>query len=164
MKKYEDEFIKIIKPIITTNEYQKRKNMMHHQDQTVYEHSLKVAYQSYKISKKLNINITNCVIAALLHDFYKNPWQNNTQKKKFFQKHGFTHAKDALENSKKHFQNHLNKQIENSILRHMFPLNIIPPKYKEGWVITISDKIVSIKEIRKLSFILLLLGFNKKDN
>ena len=37
----------------------------------------------------------------------------------------------------------MNKRIENSIVRHMFPLNIIPPKYKEGWVITYADKVLS---------------------
>ena len=163
MYKYDSEFIKIINPIVTTEEYKKRKEMMHHENQTVYDHSLKVAYKAYKIAKIFNLNTTNCVIAALLHDFYKKSWISDTTKKKFFQKHGFTHAKEALENSKKYYKNYLNEKIENAILRHMFPLNIIPPKYKEGWVITLSDKIVSITEIKKPSFILMLLGFNKKD-
>ena len=44
----------------------------------------------------------------------------------------------------------------------MFPLNIIPPRYVEGWILTISDKIVSIKDIKKPVFILNLLGFNSK--
>ena len=26
----------------------------------------------------------------------------------------------------------------------MFPLNIVPPKYKEGWVITYADKVLSL--------------------
>ena len=39
-------------------------------------------------------------IGGLLHDFYYKPWQNNNEKKKFLKKHGFVHAKEALDNSK----------------------------------------------------------------
>ena len=34
----------------------------------------------------------------------------------------------------------MNKTIENIILRHMFPLNITPPKCKESWIVSIMDK------------------------
>ena len=37
----------------------------------------------------------------------------------------------------------LNEKTENVILRHMFPLNIVPPKNKEAWLITFVDKYVS---------------------
>ena len=65
-------------------------------------------------------------------------------KKRLKELHGFVHAKEALNNSKVHFNHLLNDKINNSIVRHMFPLNIIPPKYLEGWIITIIDKIVSM--------------------
>ena len=71
--------------------------------------------------------------------------QKIKQKSLFFKQHGFVHAGEALENSKKYFPNYLNKRIENIILRHMFPLNIIPPKYKEAWLITMVDKYVSLE-------------------
>jgi uncharacterized protein len=38
----------------------------------------------------------------------------------------------------------MNKRISNIILRHMFPLNIVPPRYIEGWVVTYVDKKVSM--------------------
>ena len=57
-----------------------------------------------------------------------------------FKKHGFVHAKEALENSREYFSDYLNPVIENAIERHMFPLNIIPPKYKIGWLIVLFDK------------------------
>lgn len=164
MNKYDKEFVEIISPIVNADEYIKRKSMLHHEDQSVYEHSLRVAYRAYKISKFFNVNINNCVIAALLHDFYKKSWIDDPVKKPFFKKHGFVHAREALDNSRVHFKGYLNDRIENAILRHMFPLNIVPPKYKEGWILTLSDKMVSIGEIKRLSFVLLLLGFNKKDN
>ena len=36
---------------------------------------------------------------------------------------------------------------ENIILRHMFPLTPVPPKYKEGWVVTLCDKYCATREL-----------------
>ena len=147
MNKYDKEFIEIISPIVNADEYIKRKSMLHHEDQSVYDHSLKVAYRAYKISKFFNVNINNCVIAALLHDFYKKSWIDDPVKKSFFQKHGFVHARQALENYHKVFPEFVNEKVDNAILRHMFPLNLALPKYKESWIVTYADKVIAIKEL-----------------
>ena len=60
-----------------------------------------------------------------------------------------------MENAYKFFPELMNDRIANIIERHMFPLNIIPPKYKEGWVVTYADKrlsmdvVVNIKALPK---------------
>lgn len=33
------------------------------------------------------------------------------------------------------------------IIKHMWPITIKPPKYKEGFVLTIADKVCASKEI-----------------
>ena len=76
--------------------------------------------------------------------------------------HGFTHAKEALDNYKKYFGHLMNERIENSILRHMFPLNKIPPKYKEGWLIVLVDKADSMDFLMHPSVLIMSL-LNKKD-
>ena len=53
--------------------------------------------------------------------------------------HGFTHAKRALKNAEKEFS--LNPIERDIIIRHMFPLNIKPPKYRESIIVCIADKI-----------------------
>lgn len=118
---------------------------MHHYNESVYEHCYRVSFDSFCIAKKHKWNYKNAAIAGILHDFYDNPWQETTEKKPFFKKHGFVHAKEALDNSKKYFSKYLNKRIENSIERHMFPLNKIPPKYIEGWLIVFIDKVDSME-------------------
>ena len=65
----------------------------------MYQHSLEVAYASYKFAKKHHLNVRDISVGALLHDFYYKPWQENTQKKKFTKMHGFVHAREALENA-----------------------------------------------------------------
>ena len=40
------------------------------------------------IAKKLKVDYKSAAIGGLLHDFYTKPWQEDTEKKKFFEKHG----------------------------------------------------------------------------
>ena len=134
------EHYSIIKDIVENKEFQKRKKFAHHYNQSVYEHCFNVSFDAYVIAKEHNLNYKDAAIAGILHDFYSKPWQENKEKLPLFKKHGFTHARDALENSRKYFKKYLNPTIENAIERHMFPLNKIPPKTKIGWLIVYVDK------------------------
>lgn len=147
-----NEWYKIIRPIIIHPEFQKRKNYMHHGTISVYDHVLCVSLLAYKMALKKGLNVNDASIAGLLHDFYKKPWMEDDEKKPFFKKHGFTHARDAVENSKTYFKDYLNPTIESAMLTHMFPLNIKPPQNKIGWIITIADKKVSLECFHEVSF------------
>lgn len=141
-KKYED----IIRVVLEHPEFQKRKTYMHHENESVYDHSLEVSRMAYKIASVLHLkNSEDIALGALLHDFYDKPWQENREHKKIFEMHGFVHARQANQNAKKYFPEIMNPKIEDMILRHMFPLNITPPRYLGSWVVTFSDKIVSLK-------------------
>jgi len=128
----------------------------------VYDHSLRVSFDAFCIAKKYKLDYKSVAIAGLLHDFYDKPWQEITEKKPLLQMHGFTHAKEALDNSKKYFGHLMNERVENSILRHMFPLNKILPKYKEGWLIVLVDKADSMDFLMHPSVLIMSL-LNKKD-
>ena len=152
----DEEYLKIVAPILSSLEFQKIKNWIHHENCSLYEHCLVVSYLSYRICKKRKWNYTDAAIGGLLHDFYKEPWQDHLHEKiPFFKQHGFVHAHEAMENAYKFFPELMNERIANIIERHMFPLNIIPPKYKEGWVVTYADKrlsmdvVVNIKALPK---------------
>lgn len=139
--------MKVASLIIDTEEFQKRKTYRHHND-SVYEHSIKVAYRAYKLAKYLskvyNVSIEEVIVASLLHDFYTTPWQDAPKiKKPLFEKHGFVHGKIACQNAKKYFPNYMTLRVEDSISKHMFPLTK-PPHYVEGWLITLADKYVSL--------------------
>ena len=70
MNKYQDiEFKNIISSIESNEEFQKLKNIKHH-GITRYEHSLRVAYYSYKVTKLLHLDYKDTTEAALLHDFF----------------------------------------------------------------------------------------------
>ena len=141
------EYYSIINEILKNEEFQKRKNFMHHGNLSVYDHSLAVSKLSYTLAKRLKKDYKSAAIGGLLHDFYVNPWKEIKEKQKLLKKHGFTHALDAKNNAKLYFPNLLNKKVENIIERHMFPLNVILPKYIESWIVTFVDKYVSMVEI-----------------
>ena len=161
----DEEYLSIVSPIISSKELLERKKWMHHENVTLYEHLVVVSYMSYKICKKKGLNYRDAAIGGLLHDFYYKCWQDNlNEKKPFFKQHGFVHAAEALENSKKYFSEYLNDRVSNIILRHMFPLNIIPPKYKEGWVVTYVDKKVSMGIVFDIKAIPKYLGLSRIIN
>ena len=56
----------------------------------------------------------------------------------------------------------MNKTIENIIERHMFPLNKIPPKYKEAWIVSMIDKYVSLEVFLQPKQMVRLIGIRLK--
>ncbi len=167
----EQEFIRMIDKIVNSEEFQRRKMYRHHENESVYEHSLSVSYLSYCIAKYMHCDIKSAAIAGLLHDFYPYPWQyTETEKlllqipdrpKSLLKQHGFVHAKEALENARKYYPEYMNKRVEDAILRHMFLLNIHPLKYIESWIVTFADKYVSGKVLKHPSQYYKYVGLEK---
>lgn len=150
------EFMKEIENYFTDEQVQSLKNVPHH-DSNRLNHSLKVAYHSYKICKKHNLNYESVAKAGLLHDFYFNRIEECSKfgdKVKVFAKE---HPEDALENASSKF--YLTPMEKNIILSHMWPASTHIPKYKEAFVVSLVDKYYSIKEFGlklnyKLSFMI----------
>lgn len=161
VQKENKEYYEIVKPILESEEFLKRKEYPHHYNESVYEHVLRVSYDCYKIGKKRNLDYKALAIAGLLHDFYEKPWQSDFERKPFLQKHGFTHAENARKNALKSFPNLMNKKIESMITTHMFPLNKKIPKYKESWILTLVDKADSIDFL--FHPLMLTKGIRKKE-
>ena len=136
------------KDILESDNMEILKKCVQHGNVSVYEHSLKVAYISLKISKLLNINVDekSLVRGALLHDYFLYDWHDSNADNKL---HAWKHASRAYENARSEFS--LNKIEKDIITKHMFPINIIPPKYMESFIVTIADKISATRETIMLS-------------
>ena len=104
-----------------------------------------VAYLSYRISKYLKLDYRSTARGALLHDFFLYDWRNHDvpdlPRKKF---HGLEHPAIAVDNARKHFS--INEIEEDIIKKHMWPLTLSPPKYKESFIVSFADKYLSSKE------------------
>ena len=134
------EYKEIIKNIITNREFKKLETCPHHKSNRL-EHSKRVSYYSYKVTKALKLNYVDTARAGLLHDFFLS--ENNTSKEKM--KSMFIHSKKSLQNSEELF--YLSDKEKDIIYTHMFPLNINRvPKYLESWIVSIVDKIVATYE------------------
>ncbi len=163
-----EDWLKIVENILLNDEFQRRKMFLHHHKMSVWDHSILVSFKAFIVGRYFNADLRVCAIAGLLHDFYSQAWISTEEleefengryvelmkiKKPLFKRHGFTHAKDAALNYVKYFPELEDKKITNSIKRHMFPLNIIPPRYKEGYIITAIDKWNSVHELPSITVV-----------
>ncbi|MEJ5284730.1 MAG: hypothetical protein WHS77_06715 [Brevinematales bacterium] len=143
----DNEFSEIIKDIINNSEYQKLKTI-HHHEHSIYNHSLHVAWLSYKIGKYIDkytkIRIVDLTRGALLHDFFLYNWRK--EKPPSGKLHAFEHPKEALKNAQCNFYP-ISKIEKDIILKHMWPLNLIPPRYIETLIVVIVDKLIASKEL-----------------
>ena len=143
-KPFEHEYYEIIQDIDGHEEFMKLKDYFHH-NSSIYEHVQKVAYLSYRICKFLKLDYRSAARGAILHDFFLYDWRNHDvpdlPRKKF---HGIEHPAIALDNAKKHFS--LNEIEEDIIKKHMWPLTLFVPRYKESFIVSFADKYLSSKE------------------
>ena len=143
--KYLQEIINFYgKEILSSENMIKSQEYYQHGTISVYEHSLKVAMCCLKLVDRFNINVdkSTLVRGALLHDYFLYDWHNEDNGEHKW--HGFHHARTAYNNATKEYK--LNKKEENMILSHMFPLNLVLPKYKESVILTIADKMCALCE------------------
>ena len=79
------------------------------------------------------VDLKSLIRAALLHDYFLYDWHDWDNGE--HQWHGFTHGHAALVNALKDFK--LNDIERNSIENHMFPMTPVPPRYIEGYLVTL---------------------------
>lgn len=134
------DFDTIANEIIYTDKFQSLKNEPHH-GLTRYDHILRVAKKTYKITKKFNLDYISATRGALLHDYFNDSDYRTTKKMK--EKYEI-HPVIALNNARREFE--LNNMEENIIISHMYPMCDVKPHYKESWVVTAVDKTVALYE------------------
>lgn len=136
------EYISIVEEIINNQTVQKMKKFRQHYNSSCFEHCLYVSYYSYLICKKLHLDYKSAARAGMLHDLFLYDWRTRVDGRKGL--HAFTHPKTALKNSSKLFK--LNDKEKDIILKHMWPVTILPPKYLESFIITFVDKHCALSE------------------
>lgn len=153
------EYYEITKDIILHDKFNELKLYKHH-DLSIYDHVKTISLLSFKLCKLLNLDFQSTARGALLHDFFFYDWRKSkpiiNKKKKL---HAFYHSRLALINAEKYFK--LNDVEKDIILKHMWPLTIVPPKYIESYIVSFIDKVISTKEFLKEVFNILSDKLNK---
>lgn len=141
-----DEKLEVLQPyiedILSCKKYMKLKTINHHWEYSIFDHCINVAYHSFKITKFLKLDYKSTVRAGMFHDFFLYNWKTHRLKEGL---HGFVHPKIAFRNASELFD--LNKKEKDIILKHMFPLTIIPPRYIESFLLCLVDKCCATSEV-----------------
>lgn len=140
------EFTSIISDILTNREFKKLAYFSHHIYTSRYQHSINVAYYTYKMAKALKLDYVSATRGAMLHDFFLYYWQDD---KLTIKEHSDLHPKITLENAKKYFE--VNEIMEDCILNHMWPMTSTMPKTMEGKLVQTADKYSASVEVSKES-------------
>lgn len=143
---YIDEFNQLIAEIVESDEFLQMRQYKHHINGTVYDHSIQVAYLCYKhyINHNSKVNLNELLRGALLHDYFLYNRHDKTQHINRFL-HVFKHPKCALKNAETVYPDLTKTEID-MIKKHMFPLTVLPPTTRGGWLICFYDKLAAIKE------------------
>ena len=131
--------------ILQSSNFRRMKEYLQHGNVTVNTHVLTVARYSVILTDVLHIpcNRKELIRGALLHDYFLYDW-HIPDKEKPHRLHGFYHPGVALRNASRDYV--LTEREKNIIKRHMWPLTIVPPRYREAWIVTMADKWCSLLE------------------
>ncbi len=130
-------YMECVYDIMNNEKFKEMNNYIQHGTTTTLEHCISVSYISYKICKYYNFDYISAARGGLLHDLFLYDWHTHC-KETGNHFHGLTHPRTALNNAKKYFD--LNDVERDIILKHMWPLTVIPPKHMEGYVVMYADK------------------------
>ena len=81
----------------------------------------------------------------MIHDLFLYDWRNSRKELNLDGYHAFVHPKIAYKNESKIFD--LNKKEKDIIIKHMWPVTLFKiPRYRESFIITLTDKYSATKE------------------
>lgn len=120
--------------------------LRHHGVTSVLDHSIAVAYYSNLTAaalERLGIRFSRgeLVRGALMHDYFLYDWHDGTPDGSL---HGLTHPLTAWRNAMQDVP--LSVREQDIIKKHMFPLTLTPPKYRESALVCLIDKLCAVYE------------------
>ena len=134
----EERFSRLVAEVAGAGRVPLMRECVQHGQVSTWEHCVRVAHASLAMARALRLRVSEreLVRSALLHDYFLYDWHDWDNGE--HQWHGFTHGHAALVNALKDFK--LNDIERNSIENHMFPMTPVPPRYIEGYLVTLADK------------------------
>ena len=135
-------FNECIEDLINNDIVKELDNFSQHISTSRLQHSINVSYYSFIICRKLGLDFRSAARAGILHDLYLYDWRNPESPRG---SHISVHPREALKNARKVTE--LNKLEEDAIVRHMWPMTIVPPKYIESHIVSFADKYCAAAEV-----------------
>lgn len=136
-------FLRCVQDLLDTPEVQSMRQLPHHPGTTCYEHSVRVAYVSFRLARRWGLDYVAAARAGLLHDLYL---YNSKDKPSYYGAQCFAHPVAALKNAWA-LCGSLTPMEENIIVSHMWPLARKMPRYREALVVNLADKLCATAEV-----------------
>ncbi|MCP4130653.1 MAG: hydrolase [bacterium] len=130
-------FNRIIDPLMEHPDVQRLRFYTHHRTKDRLTHSIEVAWYSYRIAAFFGLETEAVVRGSLLHDLF---WYNWLREGPIF--HCFRHPAISLKNAAERFD--LSPKEKDIIKKHMWPLTPALPRYRESWIVSLVDTVVSL--------------------
>lgn len=135
------EYRQCVEDLITSPVVLSMQDFVQHSNLSCLEHCINVSYKSYILCKYLNLNYRFAARGGLLHDLFLYDWYTSKPENGL---HAFTHPAEALKNANMYFN--LNDVEKDIIAKHMWPLTLKPPKYRESLIVSLVDKYCAFTE------------------
>ena len=143
MNHYMREFIQTTGELLDSDQVRMMGQWKHHGPITTLDHSLFVAYLSFRAARALGLDERAAARGGLLHDLYLYDCRDRTAHPG---NQCIDHPEFALRNARA-LCGRLNAKEENIIISHMWPLAKRMPRCREALVVNLADKLCATAEV-----------------
>lgn len=138
------EYMSLVFDLYSSQQVQSLEKYEQHLDINRLQHVTSVSYLSYKIAKKLGWDYKTIARGTLLHDLFYYDWRDATGD--WHRPHGYKHPIYAYHNAIE-LNRDISEKEKDMIRHHMFPFTVVPPKFKESYIIIFTDKYCAWREL-----------------
>ena len=145
MDRYLKEFTAITRELLDSQQVRSMGLWRHHGPVTCLDHSLFVAYWTYRAARFLRLDIRAATRGALLHDLYLyDPRDKSAHPGNQCLDHPRAAARNAAGLTD------LSQKEQNIILSHMWPLGGALPRSLEAWLVDLVDTVCASMELTRI--------------
>ncbi len=141
----EREFLSLTRELLDSKQVRMMGRWKHHGPVTTLDHSLFVAFSTYRVARLLHLDVRAAVRGALLHDLYL---YDSKDKSAHPGNQCFDHPRFAARNAAA--LTALTPKERNIILSHMWPLGGALPRSLEAWMVDLVDTICAGLELSRI--------------
>ena len=141
----EREFVALTKELLDSDQVRMMGRWKHHGQVTTLDHSLFVAFSTYRVARALRLDVRSAVRGALLHDLYLYDSRDRTAHPG---NQCFDHPRFAARNAAA--LTPLTPKERNIILSHMWPAGGPLPRSVEAWTVDLVDTVCAGLELSRI--------------
>lgn len=134
INRYMREFIQTTNELLESRQVRMMGQWKHHGPITTLDHSLFVAYCSFRVARALGLDAQAAARGGLLHDLYLYDSKDKSAHPGW---QCFDHPRAAARNAEE--LTRLSDKERNIILSHMWPLGGALPRSTEAWLVDLVD-------------------------